>query len=266
MSATHRPEERTVIDCPKCGKDHYKCKAHNRAGKACGLHPQPHQDVCHLHGGKAPAAKAGAKRRQLEEQAMTVVRKRWQDDGDHPIVDPLAELARVAGEIVAFKDYLRDAVQQLDGILAYWVDKDYVGADGEVLRSEAAEQLRAVVIAYERALDRSVKVLGDMVKLDIAGRALRIREEQADTLVAVLRAAMGRMVGPVLMSTEMRKALDGFLADELEQVVMPEPVVIPAELIEAPEPLNMLGSTLRPGESITISRPDPTPRHPWEQA
>lgn len=43
-----------------------QCVATNRAGTRCRLAPIPGGTVCHLHGGKAPAVVAAAKRRLLD--------------------------------------------------------------------------------------------------------------------------------------------------------------------------------------------------------
>lgn len=212
--------------CPTCGQIHPKCLGHGKhSKKPCGQPPQRNQEVCHLHGGRSPQALVGAASRALEDEARMVVATRWQRNGDAPIVDPLAELARLAGEIVAWRDYLRDQTQGLDGILAYWVDREYVGADGEVLRSEAAEQLRAVVLAYERSQDRSAKVLADMVKLDIAGRLADIRESQAALVVAAVRTG----VAMVALDPEVRKQILEKVADQLALIATPD-IHVPQEL------------------------------------
>lgn len=220
------PPRKRDDTCAKCGKPHPRCAGHNRAGNPCGRVALANQAVCPNHGGRSPQALVGAASRALDIEARRVLAERWAVEGEQPVEDPLRELARLAGEIVGWKDYLRGKVTDLDGALAYWIDRDYVGADGEILRSEAAEQLRAVVIAYERAQDRAAKALGDMVKLDIAGRMASVREQQAVVIVAAVRAGLGALD---FLTGEQRAAALSAVAEQLESIA--EPDVIPAELV-----------------------------------
>lgn len=210
--------------CPTCGTVHAKCKGHNRRGGACGMNPLKGQDVCDRHGGKSPQAKAAAARRDVEDKARAELVRRWQVNGEQPVDNPLAELARVAGEIVGFKDLLRDQVQALNGLLTYWTERDFTGYDGQVIRTESVEQVRATVAAYERAQERAAKVLATMVKLDIAGRMLELRTAQAVAIVEAVRAGLNA----VDMAAEIRKAALSAIADQLEQITLSEPT--PKEL------------------------------------
>lgn len=216
--APPRPQDRDTVPpgqpCPTCEQTHPRCAAHNRQGGPCGQQPLKGQDVCRRHGGGSPQARAGAARRRLEEQARAALVRRWQDNGDQPITDPLGELARVAGEIVAFKDLLREQVQGLDGVLAYWQEKEYDDGDGGVAWTKAAEELRAVVAAYERAQERSAKILADMVKLDIAGRMLELRQTQADAIVTAVREGLST----VDLEHTLRSAALEAIAAKLEQI------------------------------------------------
>jgi hypothetical protein len=97
--------------------------------------------------------------------------------GWEPISNPYEVLADLLGEIVAFKDYLRGKVDELDRLVTF---------------GEAGEQVKGVLGAYERALDRSLKAAGDIGKLDLSARALQF--EQA------LSAAEAAWLGGVLES------------------------------------------------------------------
>lgn len=215
--------------CRKCGQVHQRCFGHNRAGLPCGMNPARHQEVCRLHGGGTPGALVHAKARELQEAAEAAVRVRWAVNGDVPVDDPLSELARVAGEAVAWKDFLRDQVATLNGLLTYWEDRDFVGLDGEILRSQASEQLRAIVVAYERSQDRAAKILATMVKLDLAGRLLELRTEQAALIVSAVRTGLAT----VDLEQAVRSAALEAIADQLEKITQPGPV-LPAELTASP--------------------------------
>lgn len=199
-------------ECPKCHQVHGKCTGHNRAGKPCGLNPLEGQEVCHLHGGRAPQALAGARRRAVEAEARQVLAARWQNGAETAVADPLSELARLAGEAVAFKDYLRDQVTQLEGTLTYWQEKDYdTDPDGLGGWTKAAEEVRAVVAAYERALDRTAKILASIVKLDLAGRLLEVRGRQAEAIADAVRYGLAQ----VDMDAAIRRAAQEAIAEAL---------------------------------------------------
>jgi len=209
-----------LTDCPKCHQDHEVCKGHNRAGGPCRLSPRRGMVVCRLHGGESPQALEGARRREVEERAREVLRRKWADGLEPTVTDPLGELARIAGEVVAFKDYLRDQVTELDGVLTYWTDREYPAGD-DVTRTEQTEQLRAVVTAYERSLDRAAKVLASIVKLDLAGRMLELRTAQAEQIVGAVRYGLAQ----VDMAAEVRRGAEAAIADALAGITAGHPAL-----------------------------------------
>jgi hypothetical protein len=93
------------------------------------------------------------------------------------LADPLEQFQRTLAEIEAFKQFLADRVAELGTQIT-----------GE--SREGYEYLRAVVAAYERALDRSAKFIGLMIRLGIEERLTRIREDQARLLEQVLLGAL----------------------------------------------------------------------------
>ena len=94
-----------------------------------------------------------------------------------PVEDPLTEMAKLAGEVVAWKDAIAQHVSFLEDIRY----------DGE----KTGEQVRGEVIVFERALDRCNTVLATMARLNIDERLAQVSEAQAqlvaDALSAVLR-------------------------------------------------------------------------------
>lgn len=201
----------------------HRCTATSRqTGERCKLPPAKNATVCRFHGGKAPQVRAAGKVREVEAAARAELAHRHPDRTELAVADPLGELARVAGEIVAFKDYLRARVADLEDTLTYWSERTY--DDGTELHTTAVENVRAVVAAYERALDRTAKVLATMVKLDLQGRLVALREEQADMLVSAIREGLGE----VDMGMTVRKAAESAIAAKLDALAASQPKEIPA--------------------------------------
>lgn len=215
--------------CRRCGEVHAKCTGHNRAGKACGRPPSPGQKVCTNHGASSPQAKAAVATREVEARAERALRERWAAGEEVKTTDPLGELARVAGEIVAFKDFLRGEVHDLDGkITQEWSDKQVHMMTAEGMREYAVikEDMRAVVQAYERALDRAAKTLANIVKLDLAGKLLEQNTEQAERIAD---AVVGALSG-VDMPAEIRQGAMAAVADAIAALSSTGPAIVRGEL------------------------------------
>jgi hypothetical protein len=114
-------------------------------------------------------------------------------------------------------------VTALDEVLTYWTERTW--DDGTELHTSAVENVRAVVTAYERALDRTAKVLAAMVKLDLQGRLVAIREEQATVLVGAIRDGLGELD----MGTTMRRAAEAAIAAKLDELAAGQPQRLPLE-------------------------------------
>lgn len=128
---------------------------------------------CKLHGGSTKNQTVAAERGRVEREARQLLAELGEAV---PVTDPAGELQRVAGEVVAMKDAAARIVQGLSSMR-------YVGATG-------AEQLRAEVAVYERALDRAAKVLADMVKLGLEARQVRLVEAQGALVAQAIRAIL----------------------------------------------------------------------------
>lgn len=131
---------------------------------------------CKLHGGSTKNHRNAAAIRHVETEA----RRALADLGvSEPVVNPLLELQRLAGEIVAFKDALRAMVERL-GSVRY---------DGPI-----GEQIRGEIIVYERALDRCTRVLRDITALRIDERLVqiqsRVSEQQGHAVAEAVRAIL----------------------------------------------------------------------------
>jgi hypothetical protein len=85
-------------------------------------------------------------------------------------------LLKLAGQVLAWQESTATLVNGLEEVR-------YEGATG-------AEQLRAEVALYERAMDRAVAVLAAIARLNIEERLARVTERQADAVIDAIDAAL----------------------------------------------------------------------------
>ena len=144
------------------------CTAKRKDGSPCRGAAMRGIDKCRMHAGrKATAVRLEAEAR-AELARLDVP----------PVDDPLSELARVCGQVLAWKDSMAGRVAQLTSLR-------YENENG-------GEQLRAEVALWERALDRCERFLTAMARLNIDERLARISEARAEVIIAVFTAALER--------------------------------------------------------------------------
>jgi hypothetical protein len=154
------------------------CGARKRRGPgACGRPAGAGTDHlgwgrCSWHGGAAPSGRTAAARQKVDAEVLTLLNR----EGLSPVDDPLRQLQLVAAEALALKNLLADRVEELSS----WSYDDLSGH----------EEIRAVLHAYERALDRCDRILTGMVKLDLDIRLVRLSEAQAGLLMQVVEAVL----------------------------------------------------------------------------
>lgn len=85
-------------------------------------------------------------------------------------------------ELDNVRGWQREAREQVDALDGQWRFQDKTG--GEHLRSE--------ISVYERAMDRTARVLKDMTRLDIDARVAGIEKKQAEFMLTVLMRAMDK--------------------------------------------------------------------------
>lgn len=168
-----------------------------RSGERCRKPVTPGATVCAAHGSRAPQVRAAAARRMEVARAEEVARREVGARQFSSIEDVYDELLKTAELTVEFRDRLEVIV----GELREWRYTSVIGT----------EQLRSEVAAFERAMDRSARVLGLIAKLDIQGRRRRIAEAQGDLVVVALQRILEAMALAVVAGTSVT-------ADELRPV------------------------------------------------
>ena len=173
-----------MTGCPKgpvegCGQDHAGCTAHNRAGAPCGAQPMAGTDPkrCRSHVGRKPELVKA-------EHAARVRAERIRATYDMPPTsDPLTELMKLSGEVLAWKNICAQMVGQLREVRYQ--------APG------AGEQLRAEIRLYESSMDRAARVLTDLVRLGIEDRLAKVRAAHTVLVARAIEGALAELA-PVL--------------------------------------------------------------------
>lgn len=156
--------------------DPKRCKATNRAGEQCGRPPMRGGRVCASHGGKSPRMLAAAERNLAKAEATREVIRLSDARGPLTLPEVYREMLKTAGLAVAWRDVLEAKVSSLE---------DYAGVNGL-----GAEQVRADVHLFERAMDRTAKVLELIARLDLDSRLVHITEEMGQQIYRATHTAM----------------------------------------------------------------------------
>lgn len=114
-----------------------------------------------------------------------------------PLRHPVAELLAIGAEARAWLGVLRSRLAQL--------------ATFETGTTDGAERERATVVLYERALERTAKILTDLARLDLDTSLVRVERIQAELMSRAFLAAIDRASLP----EEWRPAMRMALANEL---------------------------------------------------
>ena len=154
-----------------CGAKTTRGTCRNVAGKGTD-----HLGVgrCSRHLGSTEKHRIAAQREIAETQA----RKALEAEGYEAIANPVDELLRLGSEVVALKDILRGRVAMLS-------DREWAHEN-----DKGDEEIRAIVGAYERALDRCERMLSGLLKLDLEARQVALAEQQAQVIHRVLAGVL----------------------------------------------------------------------------
>src|SRR5688572_3641052 len=145
----------------------------------CRKAPVKGATVCTSHGGAAPQVRAKAAQRVAEADAQRTLGHLRDVLGPvQPVLNPLLELSKIAGEALRWKQVIAERVAELEQLR-------YQGGAGE--------QVRAEIALFERALDRCSTVLANIVRLNIDERLATITERQGHTIAAVISTVLEQL-------------------------------------------------------------------------
>jgi hypothetical protein len=144
---------------------------HNVAGKGTD-----HKGVgrCSRHLGNTESHVKAAEVELVEAEAVRQLRA----EGYAPAINPVEELLKLGAEVTALKDVLRSRVADLAD--PEWVTRNKLNV----------EDVRAIVSAYERALDRCERTLTNMLKLELEARRVKLSETQGALLEQAIRGIL----------------------------------------------------------------------------
>lgn len=171
------------------GKKGRRCKSKSKqTGAQCRNPAIPGGLVCRFHGGATKASQAAF---AANREAAAVEKAIGQLRID-PLGDPLLELKKLAGEVVAWKDAIAQHVAKLTS-LRYSTD--------------GGEQVRGEVVLFERAMDRCASVLGLIAKLNIDDRLVAIEEAKVAKIIDALDATLDALDLPVARRLEAKRGM-----------------------------------------------------------
>jgi hypothetical protein len=165
------------------GAGHERCGGRTRAGTPCKLpagHGTDHPGVgkCDHHGGATPTHRAHAERvllERAEQSALADLRR----IGVEPVGNPLEALAELTSEARQWEVILRRQVAALESL--------------SQTTPAGVEQVRAVVLLFERAMDRAAAFAAMAARLDIDTRLARINEALGEQIVTVIERSLEQM-------------------------------------------------------------------------
>jgi hypothetical protein len=179
-----------------------KCKAkRKRTKEPCGNYPLPGMDVCRMHGGSAPQAKEAAARRLATQAIQQSAEATISHMGLEPVEDPLAELGKLASASKAMMEALGARVNSLQDLSEY--------------SKLEAPTIRAEVQMYERALDRTHRLLDSLIKAGYTERQVSIAEQEALLVSGVIRRVLSSLgLSPAQLTQAQHLLADEFRALE----------------------------------------------------
>ena len=148
------------------------CTAHRTNGDPCRAWAIRGATVCRVHGGSIPAVRAKAARTLAEAAATRTIRGM----PIQPLGNPITALTEVVAEVLTFKTYLAGRVDELSSLSAF--------------DEKGSEQVRAILGAYERGLDRSATWLTAIARLNLDDRLVRVTEATQAMVLRAIDAAL----------------------------------------------------------------------------
>jgi len=176
--------------------DPKKCHAHSkRTLEQCGRYPAEGFTVCKWHGAGASQVKNAAKQRVIIEEVEADAGAILAYEGLESMGDPLDELGKLASAAHAMMEALGARVNHL--------------RDVTTMDDKGKETIRAEVILYERAIDRTAKLYEILVRAGFMERQVKIQEGTGEAVAMVLRRIFTR-----LQLTDAQQVLVGTVVPE----------------------------------------------------
>lgn len=199
----------TVSDGGPVGDDDGpRCVAKAKGtGAQCRRRPISGGTVCYIHGGRAPQVKAAAARRLALGRLTAELEQAGRIGGGTVEVEPADAMLAMVHECAWNVAVLRDLVAQLDArVAAFTLNDDGdrpvgFGAIAGLLgsTSKALEAAPNVLVGmYDQERDRLVKYAKMCRDAGVDERMVAVTETQAQTLAAVLEAAMTGLLALVV--------------------------------------------------------------------
>jgi hypothetical protein len=177
--------------CVTCGNVHEKCTGHRKSDRQpCGMNPAEGADVCRMHGGAAPQVKAAARSR-VQEQLAASAAARWALPVEMgPGEGLLAEVHRTAGVIAWVEaQIVRVTGETPDNLVrgTRSVKRSEHSQNGTETVTEAGPGVHEWLQLWQKERRHFVEVCRVTLAAGIEAKRVRLAEEQAQSIVAVLR-------------------------------------------------------------------------------
>ena len=158
------------------------CTARNRDGDPCRNYAMHGSAVCHAHGGRAPQVRQAAEKRLAAQAAQAELARLSLTAA--PDIDPADALLRSIAASYSMCQHLRAIVESFpDDSLT---EREYTGEGGMHMRRVTAAEVD-LLHTWETL---HARVCLGALKAGIEERRIRLAEQQASTIVTVLRAAL----------------------------------------------------------------------------
>lgn len=181
--------------------DDLRCRGTSKAsGERCPQYAIKGGTVCYHHGGAAKQVREKANMRLATQKIEKNVEAVLAHEGITAIEDPLAELGKLASASTAMMQALGARVNALKEL----AQLDFKGS----------LDLKVEVGLYERAMDRTHRLLDSLVKHGYAERQITIAENEALLVAGVIR----RVVSALGLTAEQQATAQTLLAEEFRQL------------------------------------------------
>lgn len=185
----------------RSGPDSRRCTAKSKTTqKRCGRYAIPGGNVCATHGGNSPVVREAGERRARAVEIQRGANATLAHLGIEPLDNPLDELGKLTAEARALTTALGARVNALNDLADY--------------DDKRAPHIRVEVEMYERALDRTHRMLDSLVKHGYMERQIKIQEGEAAIVSGIIR----RVIAGLGLTKEQQDRAMRDLAEEFRQI------------------------------------------------